>query len=103
MKAGEMLSSVLNGTQRIVKIFAIGIDYVNILVSNLLTITIAMHRCLLSKISCRYRSTFIHLCVEVYLVCFYITVKQMSVKLCKFSVTIIRQKIKAYLIKNEDK
>ena len=53
MKAGEMLSSALNGTQRIVKIFGIGIDYVNILVSYLLTITLAVHRCLLSKLLCR--------------------------------------------------
>ena len=53
MKAGEMLSSALNGTQKIVKIFGIGIDYVNILVSYLLTITLAVHRCFLSKLLCR--------------------------------------------------
>ena len=33
MKAGEMLSSALNDTQRIVKMSGIGIDYINILVS----------------------------------------------------------------------
>lgn len=62
MKAGEMLSSALNDTQRIVKVFGIGIDYINILVSYLLSLYLCIDASL-SKISCRYRNTFINLCM----------------------------------------
>lgn len=62
MKAGEMLSSALNDTQRIVKVFGIGIDYINILVSYLLSLYLCIDASL-SKILCRYRNTFINLCM----------------------------------------